>query len=332
MQEILASYTLENEKLQVEVMNLGASLVRFIDKKTNTDIVLGFDDLEDYKNHSEVYMGATVGRCANRIENGRFKINDVEYLLSINQPPHSLHGGFSSFSNTIFETRQTENAIFFTYESKDMEEGYPGNLKLEIEYRLVSNHLFYFIRGESDQDTLFNITQHAYFNLDGKGNILNHKMRIYTDKVAMIDQNGLTKDMWIHVENTPFDYRDLTVIQKQLKKSHWNIQEGYDHHFIFENMDYKCMAELKNENMLLRIESDLPGMHVYSGNYLNVMGKNGEIYQSKSGICFECQFYPNAIHYDKYLKPILKAKKKAEYTICFSVEEEYEHPANKCDS
>lgn len=317
-------YTLENEELLIQIMNLGATLISFIDKQTNTNLVLGFDRAADYKIHHTTFMGATVGRCANRIQDGRFILNQTEYRLARNKGPNSLHGGIDNFSFKYFDAEKDHQSIIFRYTSKDMEEGYPGNLQVEIMYQLDHNHLIYTMKGFSDQDTLFNLTNHSYFNLNGKGNILSHRMKIYTNQAALVDQNGLTTDQSFCVNDTAFDFLDFKVIHDQLKKGHPNLSlaNGYDHNYLFEERNDHRRVELTNGELLLKIESDLPGMHVYSGNYLDCEGRNHEWYGSKSGICFECQFYPNAINYMGFKKPILKANQKIEHYIRYSVEKE----------
>ena len=321
----VSSYTLENENLKVEVMNLGATLVSLFDKRTQRDIVLGFDDLNGYLNQHGTYFGATVGRCANRIAEGKFTINGVNYQVPINNGPNSLHGGNDNFSFKVFDAKTKDNAITFSCHSNDGEEGYPGNLELKITYTLDKNHLLYEIEGLSDQDTILNITNHSYFNLSGaKENVLNHELKIYSDKVALVDQFGLTKDEVIDVRDTDFDFLDFHKVAKAINSHHENIisARGLDHNFVFETFKEKKMAELKYDGLSLCVESDLPGMHVYSGNYIDgeVMGKQGNYYQERDGICFECQYYPNAINYTKYLKPILKKGVKMQHFIKYTID------------
>ena len=322
--KLVRSYILENEYLKVEVMNLGATLVSFIDKQHDCDMVLGFENMETYLTQHGSYLGASVGRCANRIAKGCFKLNGVEYHLPINNGPNSLHGGIDNFAFQVFETKVCDNVVEFSYHSKDGEEGYPGNLDLKITYEIVDKSLFYKIEGLSDQDTILNITNHSYFNLsNGTDNVLEHELKVYADKVAMVDENGLTKDEVIDVEGTDFDFRTFNKVSKAINSSHPNIilARGLDHNFVFENLDEKIVAELAYKDCHLSVMSDLPGMHIYTANYLDgeVKGKKGRYYKERDGICFECQYYPNAINYENYLKPILYKNQKMQHFIKYTI-------------
>ena len=320
----VTSYVLENQYLKVEVMNLGATLVSFVDKRTNRDLVLGFDNLDGYLNQHGTYFGATVGRCANRIANGEFVLNNLKYHVPVNNGPNSLHGGNNNFSFKVFKAHQKDNEVVLTYHALDGEEGYPGNLDLTITYRLDDHHLLYQIEGISDQDTILNITNHSYFNLSSvQENVLNHELKVYADQVAMVDENGLTKDEVINVKDTAFDFLDFHPVAKAVNSQNANIllARGLDHNYVFESLEPKIMAELKYQDLSLCVESDLPGMHVYTGNYIDgaCKGKRGIYYQERDGICFECQYYPNAINYQKYLKPILFANQKMQHFIKYTI-------------
>ena len=323
-------YVLENEDLKVGVTDLGATLVAFIDKKTGIDIVYGFEDASGYETQHGSYIGATVGRTCNRIGKGTFTLNGKEYHVPINNGPNSLHGGIEGFSFKKFDTELKENAVVFTYVSKDGEEGYPGNLTLTVEYKLCKNSLKYTWSGICDQDTLFNITNHSYFNCNGEGTILNHTLKINTDKVALLDKDGMATDQVLDVKGTAFDFTQEQVIFERLEMGHENLKiaSGYDHNYVFENLDVKEMCTLKGDTLQLDIISDCPDMHVYGGNFLDgeCKGKYGDYYQAKSAICFECQYYPNAINYEGFYKPILKANERKthfmEYVVTSHKEED----------
>ncbi len=315
---------IENEYLKAEIMTLGATLLSFIDKESETDIVLGFDTLEGYLYQHGSYLGASIGRCANRIKEGKFRLNGKEYQVSINDGQNSLHGGIHNLAFKVFEiVEKKPDRVTLKSKFKDGEEGYPGNIDLLITYRLMDHNLIFEIRGQSDQDTIFNITNHSYFNLDGcrSKTILNHELRIESDQVALVDEHGCTLDEVIDVANTGFDFREFKKIKDQLEISHQNIESahGYDHNYVFENLEYKKMAILRNEKLQLEVYSDYPGMHVYSGNFLDGQceGKEGNFYGNKNGICFECQYAPNAINYERFIKPILRQGEIMKHQICF---------------
>lgn len=315
---------IENEYLKAEIMTLGATLLSFTDKASNTDIVLGFDDLEGYLNQHGSYLGAAVGRCANRIKNGKFILNGSEVQVSVNDGENSLHGGIHGLSFQICDIVDLKNdSVTMKYHFKDGEEGYPGNVELLITYRLHNRDLEFEIEGQSDQDTILNITNHSYFNLDGihSKSILDHELKIYSGQVALVDEGGCTLEEVIDVNETGFDFREFKKIKDQLKKSHPNLEAagGYDHNYVFETLEYKKMAVLRNEKLQLEIFSDYPGMHVYSGNFLDgqCAGKSGNFYIKHNGICFECQYAPNAVNYSSFIKPILRKGEVMKHKICF---------------
>lgn len=304
-------YTIENEYLKVEVSDFGATLVSFIEKKNNYNCVLNYSNANEYLLNISEAKGATVGRNANRIANGVFKINDKEYHCFINNGKNSLHGGEKGFMQKKFEVLKHEKEkIVLKYFSKDLEEGFPGNLQLFITYRLLENSLFFEIEGVCDEDSILNITNHSYFNLGDK-DILNHYLQIFSDKYALVDEEGLTLDVVKEVSGS-FDFRKKVKIYDNmiLKSENLLLAKGYDHNYLFEDVDYDKRAILSFKNLELLIESDLPGIHLYSGNYL----KN-----KHQGICFEAQYYPNAINYQKYRKPLIYKNQKMNHYIKYTL-------------
>ena len=321
-------YVLQNESIKVSVMNLGATLVGFEHLGSGTDIVLGFEDAQGYLTQHNSFLGATVGRCANRIGKGQFSLNGINYQVPVNNGPNSLHGGNDVFSFKVFEAETCEDGIVFRYVSEDGEEGYPGKLELQITYKLVGDELHYEIDAQSDADTICNITNHVYFNLDGPEgkDVLEHVVYVPADNVALNDADSLATDEVIDVKGTAFDFTKPTKVGDNLKIGHPNITlaRGFDHNYVYEVMGDKLMATLSNGKLKLTVSSDLPDMHVYSGNWLDgqCKGKEDNWYDDKGGICFECQYYPNAINYDRFIKPILHKDEKMHHHIIWKIEEE----------
>lgn len=311
-------YIIENNLLIAEISQLGATLTRLIHKETNTDIVLGFDKDEDYIRYSGTNIGATIGRNANRIANGEFSLNGKTYHLSQNNNMNNLHGGgdkgFAFKEWNLVSKSETE--VVLAYYSKDMEEGFPGNLMTEVTYRLSDDSLLFIFKGNSDQDTIFNITNHSYFNL-GDDDILNQYLHINTDRYSPTDEYALTLDKVEKVDESPYDFREFTRIGDNLSR----LETGIDNNYVWENFEDKLMCELKNDRVQLNVYSDLPDMHVYTAYYLNgEIGKNQKVYRQYGGIAMECQYYPNGINYgDKYLLPILKKGETATHYIRFEV-------------
>ena len=297
-------YNLENDHLLIEVSELGATLTKFIDKQSAFDIVLGFDSDEEYLRYFDTYMGSSVGRNANRIQDGKFSLADKEYQLTINNNMNHLHGGKDCFSFKMWSLEQLSNdEIILSYHSKDNEEGYPGNMDIKVSYKLVDNSLVYTYSGKTDKDTIFNMTNHSYFNLGDK-DIMNHELKINTDRYSPVDEYALTLDEVLSVENTAYDFRDYTLLKDNL----YQLEMGIDNNYVFENMDDKLMASLRYNNLQLDVYSDLPDLHLYTGYYLNTdSGKYNQKYDRFKALCLECQYFPNAINFkDKYISPLLR--------------------------
>lgn len=303
-------YVIENDYLKAYVSDMGATLTKLIDKKTGKNVVLGFETDEEYK-QSACYLGASVGRNANRIGNAEFSLNGKSYKLTVNDNMNQLHGGgLDGFSfKTWTKISETKEELVLGLKSKDGEEGFPGNMDVEVCYRLENNSLIWKYSGTSDADTVFNMTNHSYFNL-GDANIYNHELKIHTDKYSPVDQYSLTLDKCEDVANTPYDFRDFTKVKNNLDK----LGGGIDNNYVWEKMGDKLMAELRYNNLQLSVYSDLPDMHFYTGEYLK-----GGSYKAFDGLCLECQFYPNGINYESYIKPILKANEKVSHYIRYEI-------------
>ena len=310
-------HKIENDYLIAYISDLGATLVKLIDKKSGKDIVLGFDDEDSYIKE-KCYFGASVGRNANRIRKGIFSLNGKEYHLTVNDNGNQLHGGIDNFSFKRWDVTSCEkNSISLSYNSKDLEEGFPGNLNVIVSYTLENNNLIWRYSGKSDKDTILNMTNHSYFNL-GDENILNHELKVFTDKYCPIDAYGLTLDAVLNTDGTPFDFKDYTLLKNNLSK----FSTGIDNNYFFEDkgLDEKEMASLRYKNLTLNVYSDLPDMHLYTANSLNkCIGKYNTTYKKHSGICFESQFYPNSINYDRYIKPIIKANEPITHYIRYEI-------------
>lgn len=316
-------YTLENNYLCVKVSTMGATLVSFVDKKTNKDIVLGYDDEKGYLIDTSYHIGATVARNANRIAKGRFKINDEEYQISINDGENSLHSGVGDLSFKGYEVKEVDDKhIILTVCDSDGSGGFPGNLDLEVTYKLEDNNLIFSFTGLCDKDSILNVTNHSYFNLDeGKNDILNHRLTINTNKLAL-NTGSMSSDKIINVSGTPFDFTLEKVIGDNFKIAHDNLSNGgIDHNYVWEKIEDKQMAVYSSDDLTLTVSSDLPDMHIYTANYLGpIKGKNNLIYKQYDGICFEAQYYPNGINYEGILKPIIKANVPVKHYIKYSLE------------
>lgn len=307
----LHCHTIENSCLKVSVISYGAAISSIIDKSVNREMVLGFDELEKYKS-SDKYIGATIGRVANRIALGRFTLENETYQLAVNNGPNHLHGGLHGFDKKEFDCYVTENRICCTCTSPYGEEGYPGNMSVEVNYTLHNNRLIIETICQSDETTLSNLTNHTYFNLDNeKKSILDHRLKIISDQVYPIDEFGCTYNQPFNNKLTPFDFTSDRRIGECLQSTHPQIllARGLDHHFDITSEGLRLAAILSNRDTRLLIYTDKPGMHVYTANYLDGtdIGADGQPYHQHSGICFETQYVPNSINFDQRIAPILRA-------------------------
>ncbi|WP_317311625.1 aldose epimerase family protein [Clostridium thermobutyricum] len=320
--EEIIKYSVDNEKgLKVSILNLGATIteIKTIDRNGEFGhIVLSYEDEKNYIENPS-YYGATVGRTAGRIDKGRFTLNDNEYILNKNYGVNSGHGGSVGFNKKIWNVNaiETEEKITleFSYLSKDLEEGYPGNLEIKVSYEITEdNKLIFKIQGVSDKDTLMNITNHCYFNLSGdyKEDILNHTLKMNCDRFLAIDENGGVTGEIIPVSNTEFDFieekkigQDIEGSSKQMKLGY-----GYDHPFMF-NENEKGNVELYDEKSgrYMKVTTEYPCVVVYSQNFIDgLVLKEGKETKKRNGICLEVQYPP--IGYNESFKEfsILKAR------------------------
>jgi aldose 1-epimerase len=303
-------YTLENERLRVEISDYGAIIRSLFVKDFGRDVVLGYSDLADYI-ADDKYIGAVIGRNANRIALGKFTLNAKTYQLNVNNPPHHLHGGTYGFNKRIFEEiSHSSDSLTLNYMSQHKEEGYPGNLDFTIEFKLENDVLAIKYRGVSDRKTLFNPTHHSYFNLSDEDSIVNHELSIDSDYFALIDKNGLALYPPVKV-NGAMDFKRYARLYQRLESDMetLRIAHGLDHHF-----ERKCdithpFIRLRYGLFHLSVLTDSPGAQIYSGNYLDgkIKGKDGRQIDKGSGICFETQFYPNNINNASKIKGILDA-------------------------
>lgn len=303
-------YTLENEQLRLEISDFGAIIRSLFVKSFQKDVVLGYKTLADYVRDT-LYLGATIGRCSNRIEKGRFVLNGKTHQLALNNGPNHLHGGILGFNKRVFDVlHHDETSILLRYVSADLEENYPGNLDFSLSVKLNGNRVELEYRGLCDQDSPFNPTQHSYFNLSEEETIHNHSLQIDADFFAPVDPDGLSlyPPCPCHVA---MDFKSAVLLGNRLiqDEPQFRLAKGLDHHFIRDLHSETPFVEVTYRDRCLRVSTSSPGAHVYSGNYLesNGIGKNGFANGFRSGICIETQFYPNSLNNDAMPKGIIKA-------------------------
>lgn len=308
-------YTLANGEISVGIIDFGAA-VQFV--KINTphgwrDVCLGFDSVSEYI-RSGTYCGASVGRVANRIQNASFELDGRRYTLCANEGTNHLHGGSVGFDKKFYDVRQDGDSLVFSCFSRDGEEGYPANMVFRVTFCLLGCALHIGYEAESDRDTLWSPTCHAYFDLDG-GGIDNTVLRINADFYTPIGSDLVPTGEIAPVAGTPFDFtapkrigRDINADCDQLR-----MAGGYDHNFVL-NGGVAAMAS--GLCAVLELSTDLPGLQFYSGNFIKGRGARGELH-ARDAFCLEPQFFPNAVNINGFESPVLRAGIAKRHFICY---------------
>ncbi|NRB53509.1 MAG: galactose mutarotase [Saprospiraceae bacterium] len=302
-------YTFTNKNgIEARVINYGALLVSLKTPDRNgqfADIVLGFDSLAGYLGEHP-YFGATIGRYSNRIAKGQFTLDGETYTLATNNGQNHLHGGPGGFDRQLWtaEELKTDDAIGvkLTYVSEDMEEGYPGRLTVETSYLLNNkNELYLQYSATSDKATICNLTNHTYFNLKGKGDILDHQLMIKANHITPVDETLIPTGKLMAVKGTPFDFTNPKAIGAEINGDHeqMKIGGGYDHNYVIKKasagMELIAYFGENTTGRTVEVYSEEPGVQFYSGNFLNgsVSGK-GTTYEYRTGFCLETQHFPDS--------------------------------------
>ena len=326
-------YTLRNSKgAEAGICNYGG-LVIFLKVPDRNgqfgDVVLGYDNLADYIKDTP-YFGAMIGRYGNRIAKGKFTLDGKEYTLAVNNGPNALHGGLKGFDKMVWEpkilARSEGPSLQLRYTSKDGEEGYPGNLSVTAIYTLTDdNALKLEYTATTDKDTVLNLTQHSYFNLAGKGDILSHQVMMPADKFTPVDSTLIPTGELKPVEGTPFDFRTSTAIGARIGQDDEQLKfgNGYDHNWVMN----KPMGQLglmarvyePTTGRVLEVWSTEPGLQFYTGNFLDgkLTGKGGWVYQFRNGFCMESQHYPDSPNQLNFPSVVLKPGQVYKNTIVF---------------
>ena len=327
-------YTLTNSHgVEVRAMNYGGIILslRVPDRKGQlADIVLGHDKAEGYMPNPP-FLGAIVGRYANRIANGTFTLDGKTYTLPKNDGPNTLHGGITrTFDKVLWdgEPLKGKNGVSFTYLSKDGEEGFPGNLKVTVTYTLAdSNELVIDYQATTDKATPINVSQHSYFNLKGEGNgdILDHEIMINADKFTPVDKNLIPTGELRAVKGTPFDFTTSTKIGARIEDSYEQmvLGHGYDHNFVLSRkgagLSLAARVYEPTTGRVLEVSTTQPAVQFYTGNFLDgsVTGKEGHVYKRRYGFCLETQHYPDSPNHPDFPSTILKPGEKFHQTTVF---------------
>ena len=321
--EEVTLYRIENANgFAAEVTDFGANLVSLYvaDRDGHfDDIVLGFDDVKGYA-FNPCFFGSTIGRSANRIAKASFSLNGVTYNLEKNDGENNLHSHFDDcFNKKLFKAAilENENAVKFSVFSPDGDQGFPGNVNASVIYRVTdSNALELEYEATTDADTLYNVTNHSYFNLSGhaSGSAMDHKLWLNAKHYTPTFPGSIPTGEIASVAGTPLDFTQPTRIGDRIDEDFEQLRlaGGYDHNFVVDTTGTKVeqIAILSDEKSGRRMSvyTDLPGVQFYAGNFIATQtGKGGVTYSKRCGVCLETQYFPNAINEPAFKRPVLKA-------------------------
>lgn len=329
-------YTLTNSQgVVVRLISRGATLAEWhvADKNGQmADVVFGFDDVAGYESPANGYFGCTVGRIANRIAGGKFTIDGQEYTLAKNDGPNTLHGGVKrTLDKVVWDGQPFENeagqGVNFTYTSPDGEEGFPGNLAIQVTYTLTDrNEIRIDYEATTDKATPVNLTNHTYFNLSGAGapTILDHELMLAADRYTPIDDTLIPTGELAPVAGTPLDFRDYHAIGERVDQLNGQPGKGYDHNFVLNSQDGGLALAAKvrdpKSGRVLSVFTTEPGIQLYVGNFLEgAAGKDGKKYNYRSGLCLETQHFPNSVNEPKFPSTVLRPGDTYTHTCVYQI-------------
>jgi len=314
-------FTLSDGAFEAQVATYGGVLVSFKGPDhsgKSGDVVLGFDNVDGYVGNfngpSNAFFGAIIGRYANRIAHASFTLDGKKYSLPQNNGENTLHSGPHGFNNVVWKAKQVANGVELSYASKDGDAGFPGNLTATVTYTLVKGDLRMEYSATTDKDTVVNLTNHAYFNLAGTGDILNHQFMLKASHFTPVDSGLIPTGELKPVESTPFDFRKATAVGARINADDAQLKlgRGYDHNWVLDNQDGSlALAAALYEpesGRYLEVLTTEPGLQFYSGNFIDgtLTGKTGKKYVHRSGLCLETQHYPDSPNHSNFPSTILR--------------------------
>lgn len=311
--EITALYTISGGRLTASVTDYGATLVSLT--VDGVDVLLGFEDAGCYT-ASTCYIGAVVGRSANRIQGASFTLNGEKVCLSANENANNLHSGPDCYHLRLWKVESlTDSAITLSLHSPHGDQGFPGNADILVTYKIEDNGLHIVYDGICDRDTVFNLTNHAYFNLAGQDHpekAMDQLLTLPTAHFTPADAEGIPTGEVRSVEGTPMDFRTAKPIGRDIGADYecLHLQGGFDHNWTVE-ADPCAVLQDPESGRTMTVHTDCPGIQFYAGNFLTGdVGKGGTVYGKRTGICLETQFFPNSINTPAWAQPVTKAGEK----------------------
>lgn len=322
-------YKMKNDAgMEVQVSDFGATLVNVtvLDQDKNpVEVVLGYEDAAGYENGTAA-IGAIVGRNANRIGGACVTINGIDYKLAENDGKNNLHSGPDVYQKRMWRVVENgDDHVTFLLHSPDGDQGYPGKAHIEVTYTLTDeNEVTIHYHGTADADTIFNITNHSYFNLNGheSGEVLGQKVWIDADTFTPSDEETVPTGVILPVEGTPMDFRLMKTLGRDIEEDYIDLKfgRGYDRNYVLNGEGFRKAAEMLAEESGIRMEvyTDLPGMQLYTANYVeDETGKGGARYHWRHGVCFETQYFPDAVNKPQFQSPVVKAGDAYDTTTTF---------------
>jgi aldose 1-epimerase len=306
----ISLWTLKNKNgMEMSVTNFGGKVVTLFvpDKDGNfVDVVTGYESIDKYFQSNELYFGAAIGRVGNRIGLGKFSVDGKEYNVVVNNGPNHLHGGIKGFHALVWDAKQIgDDTLELSHASNDMEEGYPGTLKVKIVYKLTEDNGFeieYY--ATTDKTTLCNLTNHSYFNLSGEGSdtILDHVTYINSKAFTITDEGLIPTGELVPLKGTPLDFSVPTIIGERIDTDYepLNYGHGYDHNYVIDKksdgVELAATAISPITGIQMDVLTDQPGVQLYTGNWMDgrEIGLTGKAYKHRSAFCFETQKFPDA--------------------------------------
>lgn len=323
-------FHLQNETLSVTLSDHGARIVKIQTPDRDDrieDVVLGFDALDDYIRDLS-YMGATVGRFANRIAEGSFLLDEKAFQITRHSGSrHALHGGAEGFDRRIWNTSILPKGLLMQLTSPDGDMGFPGNLNVTVRYLLLDTTLQIDFEATTDRPTILNLTNHAYFNLTGKdrGNILDHQVTIFSDAITAIDADAIPTGEILSVNGTPFDLRHPKRIGTSIAEDHPQmlIGDGFNHNYVLPQSTSRLhpAAEVMEpfSGRTLTVSTTEPGLQFYTGNALDgSIGRHGRAYTRRTGFCLETQHFPDSPHHPHFPSTVLQPEERFCSTTAFT--------------
>lgn len=322
-------WTLRAGRYTAQVLTYGGILRSFTVPAPDgpRDIVLGCETLAQYEAQDK-YLGALVGRVANRIGGAAFDLNGKTYALAVNNGPNCLHGGIHGFNEAVWDAGEENGTLVLTHVSPDGEEGFPGRLTAQVTYSLTADGVLTLdYLAASDADTLCNLTNHSYFNLLGHahGSLEGQQIQVWADFITETDGDSTPTGVLLPVDDTPFDLRRPRDFLAGLAMEHpqLTLGNGYDHNFVLSRQPVsplRLAARVTGGGLCLECHTTQPGMQFYTANYLDgTPGKDGAAYGPRSAFCLETQAWPDAIHHARFPAAVLPAGARYRHTTAYRV-------------